>query len=154
METEFNRLVDALPGLVWTALPDGGADFIDHQWSEYTGMSLTEALGSGWPSAIHPDDLSHLLERWAGFLASGRANAVEVRLPRSINLPMAADRYTLAADKLESQSVKLNGQTLHLGPNDELPALCGADVKAGTSTLHPASITFMTFTAAHNTDCH
>jgi PAS domain S-box-containing protein len=82
METEFSRLVDALPGLVWTALPDGGADFINHQWSEYTGMSLTEALGSGWLSAIHPDDLSHLFERWAGFLASGRANAVEVRLRR------------------------------------------------------------------------
>jgi PAS domain S-box-containing protein len=81
MGTEFS-LVDALPGLVWTALPDGAADFINHRWSEYTGMSLKEAIGPGWLSAIHPDDLAHLLGRWGEFLASGRANEVEARLRR------------------------------------------------------------------------
>jgi PAS domain S-box-containing protein len=81
MGTEFS-LVDALPGLIWTALPDGAADFINRRWSEYTGMSLKEAIGPGWLSAIHPDDLSHLTERWEEFLASGRADEVEARLRR------------------------------------------------------------------------
>ncbi len=73
---------------------------------------------------------------------------------RSINLPMPGDRYSLAAEKLESPSVKLNGQTLQLGRDDELPALRGAAVKAGASTLRPASITFLTFATANNQNCH
>ena len=73
---------------------------------------------------------------------------------RSLNLPIPGDRYSLAADKLESPSVKLNGQTLHLGPNDELPGLRGAGVDAGASTLQPASITFLTFATANNSNCH
>jgi hypothetical protein len=67
---------------------------------------------------------------------------------------VAGDRYSLTAEKLESPSVKLNGQTLHLGRNDELPALRGATVEAGASTLQPASITFLTFATANNNNCH
>jgi len=70
------------------------------------------------------------------------------------DLPIVGDRYSHAADALEITSVKLNGGPLELGPNDELPGLRGAAVQAGTSTLQPASITFLTFTAAYNANCH
>jgi len=50
--------------------------------------------------------------------------------------------------------VKLNGQILHLGRNDELPPLHGASVEAGASTLQPATITFLTFATANNKTCH
>ncbi len=39
MENELSRLVNALPGLVWTALPDGLFDFLNERWLEYTGHS-------------------------------------------------------------------------------------------------------------------
>ena len=29
MENELSRVVDTLPGLVWTALPDGNVDFFN-----------------------------------------------------------------------------------------------------------------------------
>jgi hypothetical protein len=63
---------------------------------------------------------------------------------------MRCERARDCPEKLESPSVKLNGQTLHLGRNDELPALRGATVEAGASTLQPASITFVTFATAKN----
>ena len=44
MENELSRVVDALPGLVWTALPDGRIDFLNQRWCEYTGLSVKEAL--------------------------------------------------------------------------------------------------------------
>ena len=72
MELELTHVVDALPGLVWTALPDGRAEFINQRWCEYTGLSLEQAIGFGWQSAIHPEDLARLLERWRSFLESGR----------------------------------------------------------------------------------
>jgi heparanase len=60
------------------------------------------------------------------------------------------DRYSLAAETLESPSVKLNGQILHPGRNDNPPAVRGTTVKAGASTLQPATITFLTFATFTN----
>src|SRR5438270_7613995 len=42
-----------------------------------------------------------------------------------INLPMAAERYTLTAHRLEDPAVQLNRQTPHLTPGGELPQLNG-----------------------------
>jgi PAS domain S-box-containing protein len=64
MENELSRVVDTLPGLVWTARPDGHVDFLNQHWSEYTGLSVDEAYGPGWQTAIHPEDLPELLEFW------------------------------------------------------------------------------------------
>jgi hypothetical protein len=42
---------------------------------------------------------------------------------RSMELPLAAERYTLAAEKVEPNRILLNGQEHKLGANDELPTL-------------------------------
>jgi PAS domain S-box-containing protein len=76
------RVVDALPGLVWTALPDGYVDFLNQRWGEYTGLSVAEIAGWGWLKAVHPDDESSMLERWTSLLASGEPNEMEARLRR------------------------------------------------------------------------
>ncbi len=82
MENELSRVVDALPGLVWTAFPDGEIDFLNHRWCEYTGLSVDEGSGQGWLSAVHPDDLPELFERWRSVLASGESREMEARLRR------------------------------------------------------------------------
>jgi PAS domain S-box-containing protein len=82
MELELSHLVDALPGLVWIALPDGRAELINRRWSQYTGLSLEQAIGRGWLSVIHPEDLDYVLERWRALLESGQSGEVEARLRR------------------------------------------------------------------------
>jgi len=82
MELELTHLIDALPGLVWTALPNGGAEFINRRWCEYTGLSPDQAAGFGWQSTIHPGDRTLVLDRWRYFLESGQSGAVEARLRR------------------------------------------------------------------------
>jgi PAS domain S-box-containing protein len=82
MENEFLRVVDALPALVWTARPDGHVDFFNQHWCEYTGLSVDEAYGPGWQTAIHPEDLPELLERWRSILASSERSKMEARLRR------------------------------------------------------------------------
>jgi PAS domain S-box-containing protein len=77
MENELRPVVDALPGLVWTALPDGRIDFLNQRWCEYSGLSVDEAYGRGWQAAIHPEDLPELLERWRSILASGEPNEMQ-----------------------------------------------------------------------------
>ena len=57
MEIDLSRVLDALPAMVWTALPDGHIDFVNRRWSEYTGLGLDEAHGWEWQAAVDPDDL-------------------------------------------------------------------------------------------------
>ena len=82
MENQLSGVVDALPGLVWTALPNGHIDFLNQRWYEYTGLSVDEAYGQGWQTAIHPEDLPELLERWRSVLAFGEPGEIEARLRR------------------------------------------------------------------------
>jgi heparanase len=118
-------------------------------WRRLMGTTVLNAVRS--EAGLHL--YAHCLREHPGGVALLAVNTSRTQ-SRSINLPMAGERYSLAAEKLESPSVKLNGQTLHLGRNDELPALRGATVKAGASTLQPATITFLTFATANNKNCH
>ena len=62
----------------------------------------------------------------------------------SVELPADATVYTLTGrDGLRSRVMQLNGRDLVLGENDDLPCLCGAEVKAGTIELPAASCSFI-----------
>jgi PAS domain-containing protein len=50
MENELNRIVDALPGLVWVAHPNGHIDFLNQRWCEFTGFGVNEAYGGSLQS--------------------------------------------------------------------------------------------------------
>ena len=82
MENDISRAVNALPGLVWTALPNGQIDFLNHRWCEYTGLRLDEGCGNGWQAAVHPDDLPRLVDRWRSIVSSGEPGEMEARLRR------------------------------------------------------------------------
>src|SRR5216684_624874 len=73
-------IIDTVPGLLWTARPDGGTDFISQRWLEYTGMTLKQGLGWGWTSAYHSDDLEQILSTWQAALAEGKPYEAEARL--------------------------------------------------------------------------
>jgi heparanase 1 len=71
----------------------------------------------------------------------------------SIELPMPAQRYTLAAEKLEDAHVQLNGHEPRMAIKDELPPLPGEPTSSGHVELAPASITFLAFPKADNGSC-
>jgi formate hydrogenlyase transcriptional activator len=81
-EAEFQLALDTIPGLVWSALPDGYVDYLNQRWQDFTGYPLSEARGWGWQVAIHPDDIAGHVEYWKSVLASGTAGATEVRMRR------------------------------------------------------------------------
>ena len=82
MESELIRVVDALPGLVWTALPDGNVDFVNQGWCDYTGCGPDEGRGDGWQVALHPDDLTDHLANWRAACSCGEPGEMEARLRR------------------------------------------------------------------------
>jgi hypothetical protein len=68
--------------------------------------------------------------------------------PVTINIPNDANQYTLTADTLEAEQLKLNGELLKLTANDELPELKGKAVKPANVVLPITSISFFTFADA------
>lgn len=72
---------------------------------------------------------------------------------QKLNVPVAAERYTLTAHRLMSRQVQLNGRTLSVDASGDLPAMNGVAVKAGTVTLAPESITFLAMPDAGNGAC-
>jgi PAS domain S-box-containing protein len=79
---QFRIAIDTIPGLVWTALPDGYVDFLNQRWLDYTGLTLEQAIGWGWQTAISPEDRSRLVEYWRSVLAAGKPGEIEARLRR------------------------------------------------------------------------
>ncbi len=70
-----------------------------------------------------------------------------------LNLPLVGERYTLTAKRLEDTTVELNGTTLRLTSNGDLPQLKGEAVKAGRMSFSPASITYLAIANAGNASC-
>ena len=72
---------------------------------------------------------------------------------RELTLPRPAKRYTLSADSPLAEAVQLNGKALQLDAGDRIPPLTGEPTPAGTTTLAPATITFLIIAGAANADC-
>jgi PAS domain S-box-containing protein len=82
-EAELRRFIDTIPALAWSSHPDGSVDFVNQRWTVYTGLSPEESYGWGWKTAIHPDDLPALAEKWEALRDVNTARECEVRLRRS-----------------------------------------------------------------------
>ena len=76
----LQQRIDAVPVLLWSARPDGSAEFLNRRWLEYTGLSLEQASGSGWLASIHPDDRNTLVEYWKSLLETATHGGIEARL--------------------------------------------------------------------------
>src|SRR5882672_3144968 len=82
MQFELSQLIDALPGLAWTAFPDGRAELLNRCWLDYTGLTASQAAGLGWIEVIHPDDRERVADYWRSCVISGSPGDTEARLRR------------------------------------------------------------------------
>src|ERR1700678_578473 len=82
-EAGLREVIETMPAMAWSALPDGSNAFVNKQWAEYTGLSAEQTEGSGWRSTVHPEDLSGYMEKWRQSLATGQPFEHEARLRRT-----------------------------------------------------------------------
>jgi PAS domain S-box-containing protein len=81
-QDQLRMMIDKIPALAWSCLPDGTTEFLNLRWLDYTGLSMEQALECGWKGPIHPDDLGKLTDTWQRLLASGESVEVEARMRR------------------------------------------------------------------------
>ena len=79
-EHRYHVLTEAIPQLVWTALPDGSWDYASSQWEKYSGLPAKESLGEGWVQLLHPDDRQRVPVAWSQAVESGVAADFDCRL--------------------------------------------------------------------------
>jgi heparanase 1 len=69
-----------------------------------------------------------------------------------ITLPSDAERYTLTAKQLHETSVQLNGKTLQLNRDGDVPQFLGQSTRTGHISFAPTSITFLEIANADNSN--
>jgi len=79
-EAKFRTIANAMPQMVWSALPSGAHDYFNQRWYDYTGVADTSTDGEGWSEVFHPDDQPHARKTWRHSLASGEPYEIEYRL--------------------------------------------------------------------------
>lgn len=81
-ENRFRRMADASPVLIWMAGPDRGWQFCNRRWLDFTGLDIDQVQGTGWTDAVHPDDLTRVLEHYTAALDAREEITLDFRLRR------------------------------------------------------------------------
>lgn len=79
---DLTEVIDSIPGLAWSASPDGAAEYFNGHYLRYVGHDSENLRGIGWAAAVHPDDIDRLVEAWSLMLSSRRGGEAEARLRR------------------------------------------------------------------------
>jgi PAS domain S-box-containing protein len=83
-EDRLRLVIDTIPGMVWSGLPDGKFDFINQPWLTYLGCTWDElSARGGLRSVVHPDDVQQADARWLDTRSAGRHIDHELRMRRA-----------------------------------------------------------------------
>ena len=81
-EARFRTITEAMPQMVWSALPDGTVDYLNAGWFAFVGGDAgsvgTTAIFSD--ALIHPDDRERVARRWSQSVVTGSVFEMEYRL--------------------------------------------------------------------------
>ncbi|HEX9606612.1 MAG TPA: PAS domain-containing protein, partial [Gemmatimonadaceae bacterium] len=80
---ELRDVIDTIPAIVWSALPDGSNSYVNSRFAEYCGMRPEQIAGTGWHVVTHPDDLERHNAKWLACAASGEPLEDELRFRRA-----------------------------------------------------------------------
>ncbi|MES2688403.1 MAG: PAS domain-containing protein [Pseudomonadota bacterium] len=79
-ELQFRGLAQAMPQIVFVTDARGYMSFVNDQWTHFTGQPLEAALGGGWFTRVHPDDLERTADDFRFAIESGQNMHNEHRL--------------------------------------------------------------------------
>lgn len=80
---DLRDLIETIPALVASMLPDGSIEFANRAWLEYTGASLQQLGRWAWQGVIHADDIGGFLDQWSATFGTGKPFETEARIRRA-----------------------------------------------------------------------
>ncbi|CAN5774239.1 hypothetical protein BH11MYX4_BH11MYX4_23070 [soil metagenome] len=79
LEARSHALMESSPVGIYYTDTKGECQYANPRWCELAGITLDQALGRGWVSAVHPDDLPAVGVKWREALAGGTPFSAEFR---------------------------------------------------------------------------
>ncbi len=76
------QLADAMPQIVWSALPSGSPEYFNRRWFEYSGQDPAHIGQAEADIAVHPEDRERRSDLWQTALKTGDPYSLEVRFRR------------------------------------------------------------------------
>ena len=71
LRDQLRLVINTIPAMVWSALPDGSIDFVNQRWLNYFGLPFEKIRGHAWTNAIHPETRASTVKKWHAALAKG-----------------------------------------------------------------------------------
>jgi PAS domain S-box-containing protein len=81
-EDRSRLIINTIPTMAWSIRPDGGIEFVNQRWLDYTGLTLEQEIEEP-TRPVHPEDLPRVMERWFADMAGGEYSEDEMRLRRA-----------------------------------------------------------------------
>jgi two-component system CheB/CheR fusion protein len=76
-------MADSMPQKIFTARPNGEADYFNRQWLEFTGGSFEQIKDWGWTQFVHPDDVDENIRQWQRSIDTREPFQIEHRFRRA-----------------------------------------------------------------------
>lgn len=73
-------LAQSMPLILWTANQQGSVDFINDYFTQYSDVSVEQAIGTGWQRIIYHEDLARLFVTWKRAIQMETDFDIELRL--------------------------------------------------------------------------
>lgn len=68
----LTQRIDFVPSGIFETDASGNCIFVNETWCQLAGVTFSEAMGSGWVEAIHPDDRESVIREWEASVLEGR----------------------------------------------------------------------------------
>ncbi len=97
------ELIDHAPTGFFVTDGRGECLYVNSQWCRLTGMTASQALGSGWISALHSEDSAEVASRWYECIKTGESFKMRFRFMKPSGeytwVDSCADHLTVADTK-------------------------------------------------------
>jgi two-component system cell cycle sensor histidine kinase/response regulator CckA len=79
----YQTLLEAIPQMVWMANAEGGVEYANRRWIEYTGLGVELPGQLGWHDLLPPEDRERTGKAWDHARQTGSVFEIEHRLKRA-----------------------------------------------------------------------
>jgi PAS domain S-box-containing protein len=79
-QKRLRDILNTIPQMVWSTLPDGYHDFYNDRWYDFTGVPHGSTDGEAWNEMFHPADRDRAWRNWRHSLSTGEPYEIEYRL--------------------------------------------------------------------------
>ncbi|HEX8447232.1 MAG TPA: CheR family methyltransferase [Sphingomonas sp.] len=79
-EERFRTMARAVPIVLFTADAEFRFDYVNERFADLTGTTVAQAIGDGWMTAVHPDDIARVRDGWQVAASTHTMFEVECRM--------------------------------------------------------------------------